>query len=100
MPGESGLLDGGVTPGELQPLLHSTSDSMLRKLLPSSTETCIDMENVANGECDTDSNKTEVEEIEMVDMESRGETIELEDIVQTRHLLESGAYDEERQGEG
>merc|ERR1719341_237284 len=33
-------------------------------------------------------------------MECRGETIELEDIVQTRHLLESGAYDEERQGDG
>jgi len=71
MPGESGLLDGGVTPGELQPLLHSTSDSMLRKLVVNNTETCIDMENVANGECDTDSNKTEVEEIEMVDMEGR-----------------------------
>ena len=57
----------------------------------------IDMDGL--GECDTDSNKTEVEEIEMVDMESRGETMELEDIVQTRHLLESGAYEEERQTE-
>lgn len=95
MPGESGLLDGGVTPGELQPLLHSTSDSMLRKLLPSSTETCIDMEHVANGECDTDSNKTEVEEIEMVDMEGRDlDTAEQADdettpLLQARHRMET-----------
>eukprot|EP00092_Neocalanus_flemingeri_P028707 GFUD01031168.1.p1 GENE.GFUD01031168.1~~GFUD01031168.1.p1 ORF type:complete len:1328 (+),score=372.05 GFUD01031168.1:241-4224(+) len=95
MPGESGLLDGVVTPGELQPLLHSTSDSMLRKLVASNTETCIDMENVANGECDTDSNKTEVEEIEMVDMEGRDmDTAEQADdettpLLQARHRMET-----------
>ena len=99
MPGESGLLlDGGVTPGELQPLLHSTSDSMLRKLVASNTETCIDMENVANDatECDTDSNKTEVEEIEMVDMEGREveDTAEQADdettpLLQARHRMET-----------
>jgi len=95
MPGESGLLDGGVTPGELQPLLHSNSDSMLRKLVASNTETCIDMENVANGECDTDSNKTEVEEIEMVDMEGRDmDTAEQADdettpLLQARHRMET-----------
>ena len=95
MPGESGLLDGGVTPGELQPLLHSTSDSMLRKLVASNTETCIDMEHVANGECDTDSNKTEVEEIEMVDMEGRDmDTADQADdettpLLQARHRMET-----------
>jgi hypothetical protein len=95
MPGESSLLDGGVTPGELQPLLHSTSDSMLRKLVASNTETCIDMETAANGECDTDSNKTEVEEIEMVDMEGRDlDTAEQADdettpLLQARHRMET-----------
>lgn len=86
-----------VTPGELQPLLHSTSDTALRRRVTNMDSVNIDMDGL--GECDTDSNKTEVEEIEMVDMESRGETMELEDIVQTRHLLESGAYEEERQTE-
>ena len=93
----------------MQPLLHSTSDSMIRKLVVAS-DTAIDMEAaqvhkktklmfnflrvvtavsqsckrnadldlecifVQVDECDdTDSNKTEVEEIEMVDMEGRAE---------------------------
>ena len=93
----------------MQPLLHSTSDSMIRKLVVAS-DTAIDMESaqvhkktklvfnflrvvtevsqsckrnadlglecifVQVDECDdTDSNKTEVEEIEMVDMEGRAE---------------------------
>jgi len=95
MPGESSLLDGGVTPAELQPLLHSTSDSMLRKLVANNTETCIDMEHVTNGECDTDSNKTEVEEIEMVDMEGRDTDIaeqaddETTPLLQARHRMET-----------
>ena len=55
-----------VEPEELQPLLHSTSDSQIRR-----RDVTIDMEGL--GECDTDSNKTEVEEIEMVDMEGRAE---------------------------
>ena len=90
-----------VTPGELQPLLHSTSDTALRRRVVANMDresVNIDMDGL--GECDTDSNKTEVEEIEMVDMEGRGETIEFDDIVQTRHLLEGGSYDEERQSEG
>ena len=91
-----------VTPGELQPLLHSTSDTALRRRVVANMDrdsVNIDMDGL--GECDTDSNKTEVEEIEMVDMEGRGETIELDDLVQTRHLLEGGVFDEEeRQTEG
>ena len=58
-----------VTPGELQPLLHSTSDTALRRRVTNMESVNIDMD----GECDTDSNKTEVEEIEMVDMEGRAE---------------------------
>merc|ERR1712115_291382 len=67
--------------GELQPLLHSTSDSMLRKLVVSSgaQETTIDMEAVNGVDCDSDSNKTEVEEIEMVDMEGRAEVLSEEE---------------------
>ena len=42
-----------VEPEELQPLLHSTSDSQIRR-----RDVTIDMEGL--GECDTDSNKTEV----------------------------------------
>ena len=55
--------------------LHSTSDTQLRRRVVTTQEAAasntvtIDMEGV--GECDTDSNKTEVEEIEMVDMEGR-----------------------------
>lgn len=58
-----------VSPGELQPLLHSSSDTAVRRRVVEAVEgSCtIDME----PECDTDSNKTEVEEIEMVDMEGR-----------------------------
>jgi len=80
--------------GELQPLLHSTSDSMLRKLVVSSgaQETTIDMEAVNGVDCDSDSNKTEVEEIEMVDMEGRAEVLSEEEntpLLAARHRLES-----------
>merc|ERR1740129_1148433 len=78
--------------GELQPLLHSTSDSMLRKLVVAS-DTAIDMDAAQVEECDdTDSNKTEVEEIEMVDMEGRAEIVsedEVTPLLAARHRLET-----------
>ena len=67
-----------VTPGELQPLLHCSSDTALRRRVVTTMDResgAVDLEGL--GECDTDSNKTEVEEIEMVDMAERGESIEL-----------------------
>ena len=72
MPEEASSVLGSVSPGELQPLLHSTSDSVLRRRIfspdsgpqYSSQASChIDMEAGVAGaarECDTDSNKTEV----------------------------------------
>ena len=87
-----------VEPEELQPLLHSTSDSQIRR-----RDVTIDMEGL--GECDTDSNKTEVEEIEMIDMEGRdrdggdceGDT---EDMVAARHRLETRHDWDEAEPEG
>ena len=87
-----------VEPEELQPLLHSTSDSQIRR-----RDVTIDMEGL--GECDTDSNKTEVEEIEMVDMEGRereagdcdGDT---EDMLAARHRLETRQDWDETEPEG
>ena len=84
-----------VEPDDLQPLLHSSSDSQIRRRVVTAGETrdtvTIDMEGL--GECDTDSNKTEVEEIEMVDMEGRerevGEDGETEDMLAARHRLET-----------
>merc|ERR550532_1657966 len=78
--------------GELQPLLHSTSDSMIRKLVVAN-DTTIDMDAAQVEECDdTDSNKTEVEEIEMVDMEGRAEIVsedEVTPLLAARHRLET-----------
>ena len=87
-----------MEPEELQPLLHSTSDSQIRR-----RDVTIDMEGL--GECDTDSNKTEVEEIEMVDMEGRdreggdcdGDT---EDMLAARHRLETRHDWDEAETEG
>ena len=81
-----------VSPGELQPLLHSTSDTQLRRRVVaahSAGETSIDMDGVAD--CDTDSNKTEVEEIEMIDMEGREviEEFSEEHLTAARHRLET-----------
>ena len=85
-----------VEPEDLQPLLHSSSDSQIRRRVVTAGETrdtvTIDMEGL--GECDTDSNKTEVEEIEMVDMEGRDREIgdcdgDTEDMLAARHRLET-----------
>ena len=95
-----------VSPGELQPLLHSTSDTQLRRRVVASHSadmTSIDMEGVAD--CDTDSNKTEVEEIEMIDMEGREvvEEFSEEHLAAARHRLETRQEwtgdAEQRQGE-
>ena len=81
-----------MTPGELQPLLHSTSDTALRRRVQQTLgespqeAVAIDMEGL--GECDTDSNKTEVEEIEMVDMEGRDPGDD-DDMTAARHRLET-----------
>merc|ERR550517_1398869 len=96
-----------VEPGDLQPLLHSTSDSQIRRRVVTTADSrdavTIDMEGL--GECDTDSNKTEVEEIEMVDMEGRdreggdcdGDT---EDMLAARHRLETRHDWDEAETEG
>jgi hypothetical protein len=102
--------------GELGPvLLHSSSDSMLRKLVVA--ETAIDMEPAAGGagqDCDTDSNKTETEEIEMVEMEGgyrtqeamEGTREESAPLLAARHRLETrgrlvGSYgDPGEEGQG
>ena len=85
-----------VEPGDLQPLLHSTSDSQIRRRVVTTADSrdavTIDMEGL--GECDTDSNKTEVEEIEMVDMEGRDREAadcdgDADDMMQARHRLET-----------
>ena len=88
------------TCGELQPLLHSTSDTALRRRVIQTFENrdlesvSIDMEAEADvvAECDTDSNKTEVEEIEMVEMESRdtaADNDDNEELTAARHRLET-----------
>jgi len=82
-----------IETSELQPLLHSTSDTALRRRVVQSLDTretvAIDMDGL--GECDTDSNKTEVEEIEMVEMESRDVSCEADsdEMTAARHRLET-----------
>ena len=91
-----------VSPGELQPLLHSSSDTAVRRRVVEAVEgSCtIDME----PECDTDSNKTEVEEIEMVDMEGRDTAntdMDTEaELLAARHRLETRQDWAEGGGEG
>ena len=103
------------TCGELQPLLHSTSDTALRRRVIQTFDNrdlesvSIDMEAEADvvAECDTDSNKTEVEEIEMVEMESRdiaADNDDNEELTAARHRLETrqdyyGACDDDTAGQ-
>jgi len=83
-----------IETSELQPLLHSSSDTALRRRVVQSLDTresvAIDMDGVGDT-CETDSNKTEVEEIEMVEMESRDVSCEADsdEMTAARHRLET-----------